>query len=140
LTILNLNKELIVMNKEISCVYQSLHAELRVEHLYSTEMNDTFAVYVKSYQFTGSYNFCLHIDKIQSAIQTLRTQYDNLEGACKIADDDSDAFICLEFCEGELKISGQLGGSYEENCLKFSFSSDQTVIKLLQKILTQAIM
>lgn len=113
-----------------NCLYKSKYAELHLEHLYTVEENITFSITVKSYEFYGKYNFCMHISKIYEYIERLNFMNQSFSGECKIMDSDSNSFICLMFEEQVLKVTGQLGGSYEDNFMKFSFLTDQTLIKL----------
>lgn len=114
-----------------NCLYKSQYSELSLEYLYSVEVNLTFAVVIKSYGFCGTHDFCIHTEELEEYIQCLRHMNDSLSGECKIIDVDSDAYILLGFEGKKLNVSGQLGGSYEDNFMKFSFCADQTLIMLL---------
>jgi len=127
------------MYQDEKCLYQSTYAELHIEHLYTVEINATFSVFVKSYGFTGEYNFCMQKEQMMNTISNLKELYDSLFGSCRLIDADSDSHICIEFENKNLKISGQLGGSYEDNFMKFSFLADQTLIKLLMNTLSVAL-
>lgn len=119
-----------------NCIYQSKFAELQIEWLYTIEVNSTFSVSVKSYGFTGTYNFCLHKEQIKDIILNLKEMDKGLSGLCKILDTDSNSFITLEFEEKRLAVYGQLGGDYEENFMKFRFMADQTIMRLLIHLLS----
>ena len=127
------------MYQNENCLYQSKYGELHIEYLYTVETNVTFFVFVRSYGFTGEYNFCIHHEQIRDSILSLKLLDNSFEGLCNLADIDSNAYICLEFENKELKVYGQLGGDYEENYMKFGFLADQTLVKLLMDKLSEAL-
>ena len=105
------------------------------EYLYSSEFDISFSTMVKSYGFSGTHNFCIRKDNLQERVNELKKMSNSLVGICKIEDADSDAHIHLLFEGRNLKITGQLGGSYEDNFMKFSFLADQTVTELFADVL-----
>lgn len=110
--------------------------ELIIEHLYTVEEYFTFTVRVKSGQFAGSSNFCMPKDEIISLIQTLTVMDKELKGICKVRDFDSDASFVIDMDKyGHVNIYGQIGGSYEDNNLKFKCAVDQTIIVRFIQIL-----
>lgn len=107
---------------------------ISLDHLYTVDGYLTFFVVVKSGSFSGASNFCLSEAKLRETSLILNDLYKKLSGACQINDYDSDDFISFEFLKlGHLKITGQLGGSYNPQYLRFQFISEQTV---LQSIIT----
>ncbi len=128
---------MIILFHDKSCLFKSKHAEFHMEYLYSADESAAFQVFVKSYGFSGSHEFCMRNEQIKENISNLKTLDDTLLGQCRIADIDSDAYISLEFENRDLKVYGQLGGSYNDNCMKFSFLADQTLIKLLIDALSE---
>lgn len=109
-------------------LFESKYGKLSCEYLYTVEINAIILFDVKSYGFVGSHEFCIRNDQVNDYILILKKMDSNLAGECKICDEDSDSFLSLIFKEKQLKISGQFGGSYEENFLRFSFMVDQTII------------
>jgi len=94
---------------------------------------------VKSYGFSGVQNFCIRKDNLQERIKELIMMSDSLSGECKIEDTDSDSYIYLLFEGRGLKVTGQLGGSYNDNFIKFSFLADQTLAQLFAASLREFI-
>jgi len=117
-------------------IYESKFAALQLEYLYTVECNITFAVHVKSYEFSGSTHSCLHKEQVSKIVSTLNEMHRSLSGKCTISDYDSDSYITLEFSNSELKISGQIGSSFHENMMIFSFAADQTAVRLLAECLS----
>jgi hypothetical protein len=53
----------------------------------------------------------------------------SLSGTAKLEDNDSDGFIDFGINRiGEVFINGQLGGTFEDNYLKYKFSTDKIAI------------
>ena len=101
--------------------------KLIFEHKYTVEDYITFSIAVKSGEFSGISNFCISRNVLKDAIMFLDEMYNNLEGIYQVNDYDSDDFILFEFLsKGHIKISGQLGGSHNEQYLKYQFITDQT--------------
>lgn len=124
------------MEYKFDYIYQSTYSELCLEYLYTVEESVTFMVQVKSYDFSGKYNFCLREELIKNYILNLKNMNKSLKGFLRIEDNDSDSFLHLEIVGNKFNISGQLGGSYNDNFMKFAFSADQTIIKLLIETLS----
>ena len=102
------------------------------EHQYTVEGYITFTVKVMSGDFSGTSNFCIAEILLNDAILALTEMYDNLEGTCQIKDYDSDDFILFELLRhGHIKISGQVGGSHNDQFLKYQFTTDQTVLNII---------
>ncbi|AKQ45030.1 hypothetical protein TH63_04320 [Rufibacter radiotolerans] len=96
---------------------------------YLVQINFTFDLKVRSGDFSGTSHFCVRRDEIESFCKNLLDLYSSLKGSARIEDNDSDGFV--EFSiepNGNLYVNGQVGGTYEEQCMKFKFKTDQTCI------------
>lgn len=110
-------------------------SELTLEHLYTVEDYLTYNIKIKSGEFSGASNFCMSRDNVVMLIEELTKMHNELKGSCELKDYDSDANIIIEMDKlGHLFIYGQIGGSHEEQSLKFKMNSDQTVLEELKNI------
>ena len=101
--------------------------QITLEALYAVEEYITFSVSVNSNGFSGNTNFCLSKASLHEAIRALTSMYDSLSGFCAFQDFDSDDYIhCEALPLGHIRFSGQLGGSCNDQFLRFNFTSDQT--------------
>lgn len=106
--------------------------KITLTHQYTIEDYFTFSVFVNSGEFSGFSNFCLSKVALKDAIISLNKLYESLSGTYQINDYDSDDYILFEFLNlGHIKITGQLGGSYNPQYLCFQFISDQTVLQVI---------
>lgn len=102
---------------------------ISIAFTYKAEDYTTFSVSVNSAYYSGKSSFCLPNSMISTAIDALSTINQALPGEYTIFDTDSDDFIQIIFKkQGHLSISGQLGGSYNENHLTYCFDTDQTAL------------
>ena len=109
---------------------------IAIEHLYNVEGYATFNIKVQSGNFLGESHFCVSKQNLNSFIDELLVMNGKLVGSGKIDDNDSDAYVKLEMQKlGKLIIWGQLGGSYEDQFLKFKLDSDQTILNYIIKSL-----
>ena len=98
----------------------------------------TFSVSVNSGCFSGKSNFCLSQTTISTVIEALRLLNRELAGEYSIFDSDSDDFVQISFKKyGHLRISGQLGGSFNKEYLVYCFDSDQTLLTQIIESLQQ---
>jgi len=88
-------------------------------------------MHIESYNFSGTHIFCLREDQLEDILVQLNQMISFLSGSCRIPDNDSDSYVILDFEKNSLKISGQLGGSYSDNFMCFTFLADQTAAQLL---------
>ena len=96
---------------------------------YLVDLNFTFDLSVQSNDFCGKAHFCVRRDEIEKLCEELSIMSLNLVGFTIINDNDSDGFLKFEFEDnGHLIVSGQIGGSHENNNMKFEFATDQTCI------------
>jgi hypothetical protein len=101
---------------------------------YLVQINFTFDLTVLSNGFSGTSHFCVRRDQIEKMCSDLTTMKQAMLGSTKLEDNDSDASVNFQMkSNGQVLVFGQVGGSHEENCLKFNFQSDQTCIEPLVK-------
>jgi len=110
----------------------SCEDSLAFELVFATDDYLTFSIKVKSGEFAGEGVFCMPIEIIESAIASLEVMYESLIGSCRMEDHDSDAYISIASGKfGHICISGQIGGSYEDQFVKFLYHTDQTELPVL---------
>ena len=118
-------------------IFQNDRSSLNIEHLYTVGAYFTCNIEVKSSGFGGCSNFCISLNDIERTNKELRDMYKNLKGTVLINDSDSDSFIKLEAKDlGQLLCVGEIGGSYRDHSVRFSFQADQTILKRLMYIFT----
>lgn len=104
--------------------------DFTVTPLYAIGGYLTFSVHVVSGEFSGKSNFCVSCDSLQSTIAELEVLYATLSGQCVLYDGDSDDYLVFTALKhGHIQVQGQLGGSYNDQFLKFLCVIDQTSIK-----------
>jgi hypothetical protein len=92
---------------------------------YLVQINFTFDLTVESNDFKGTSPFCVRKDEIKRLCDDLRKMLPSFTGTTSLEDNDSDAFIQFQINNiGQVFIIGQVGGSHEDNFLRFKFSSD----------------
>ena len=102
---------------------------IKFTFLYEVEGYVTFRIHVVSGDFSGSTAFCVEHKTIEEFLDSLKSIYETLFGECNIIDTDSDDFIKFQCIKnGHITVSGQIGGSYNEQFLKFCFDIDQTYL------------
>ena len=96
---------------------------------YLVQINFTFEVSVFSEGFAGTAHFCVRREQLERFCNELISMYSLLDGSSVLEDNDSDAFVKFEFnSTGHLIVKGQVGGSHEDQMVRFKFQTDQTVI------------
>jgi len=99
---------------------------------YLVQINFTFDLTVLSNGFTGTAHFCIKRDQIEKMCSDLITMKQAMSGSTTLEDNDSDASVNFQIQQnGQLVVFGQVGGSHEENYLKFNFQTDQSCIEPL---------
>lgn len=99
---------------------------------YLVQINFTFDLTVVSNGFSGTSHFCVRRDQLDKMCSDLTTMKQAMSGETTLEDNDSDASITFQMKpHGQLIVYGQVGGSHEENYLKFSFQTVQTCIEPL---------
>jgi len=97
---------------------------------YLVQINFTFDLTVVSNGFSGTSHFCVRRDQIETMCYDLITMKQAMSGNTTLEDNDSDASVSFQMKpHGQVIVYGQVGGSHEENYLKFSFQTDQTCIE-----------
>lgn len=97
---------------------------------YLVQINFTFDLTVLSDGFSGTSHFCVRRGQLENLCSDLATMEQTLSGKTTLEDNDSDASVSFEMKpNGQIIVYGQVGGSHEENYLKFSFQTDQTCIE-----------
>lgn len=117
-------------------IYDNKKDSISVEPLCAVGGYITYNITASTNGFSGYCHFCIHENMIQNIILKINSMQDDLCGKIIIEDVESDAFLEVLFQNDmNLFVSGQLGGSYEDNMLKFKFRADQTILGELKKVL-----
>lgn len=96
---------------------------------YLVQINFTFDLSVTSNGFYGTSHFCVRRHQIQKMCSELAKMKEIFSGTTTLEDNDSDASVNFEIkSNGQIIVYGQVGGSHEENYLKFNFQTDQIYI------------
>ncbi len=99
---------------------------------YLVQINFTFDLTVSSNGFSGTSHFCVRRDQIEKICSDLTTMKHSLFGNTILEDNDSDASVNFQIqSNGHVLVYGQVGGSHEENYLKFKFQTHQNCIEPL---------
>lgn len=97
---------------------------------YLVQINFTFDLTVLTDGFSGTSHFCVRRGQLENLCSDLATMKQTMSGKTTLEDNDSDASVSFEMKpNGQIIVYGQVGGSHEENYLKFSFQTDQTCIE-----------
>lgn len=115
------------MNDKI--LYKDSVSLLSFESLYCIGGYVTFEILVSTSGFAGNCNFCIGEKIIQDYTNCLDTMISLLDGEVIVRDCESDAFLKFYFENNmNLYVLGQIGGSHEDNMLKFKMKADQTLL------------
>jgi hypothetical protein len=96
---------------------------------YLVQINFTFDLTVLSDGFRGTSHFCVRRDQLEKMCVDLTEMQIKLSGKTILDDNDSDGFVEFEIePNGQLIVSGQVGGTHEDHFVKFKFQTDQTCI------------
>ena len=99
---------------------------------YLVQINFTFDLTVLADSFGGTSHFCVRREQIEKFCSDLTLLKDRLSGNTNLEDNDSDASVNIQIeRNGEVYVFGQVGGSHEDNYVKFKFPTDQTCIEPL---------
>jgi len=106
---------------------------LTIEHVSTTEdeldEDLVFDIKVKSGEFSGRCNFWILKEEITIVIKALSDMYELLSGSCRVEDCESDAYFVIETNRlGHICIFGQIGGSHQNQYLKFLYRTDQAAL------------
>ena len=99
---------------------------------YLVQINFTFDLTVLSESFGGTSHFCVRREQIEKLCADLTEMKERLSGNTKLEDNDSDASVSFQIENlGQVWVFGQVGGSHEDNYVKFKFQTDQSCIEPL---------
>ena len=98
----------------------------------------TYEVTISTGRFCGSCNFCISEDTVKDYAEVIDNMIKSLSGEIEIHDCESDAYLKFYFEDAmNFYVIGQIGGSYEDNTLKFKLKADQTIMYgLKEKLLS----
>lgn len=115
------------MDKKI--IYQNHINMISVQSLYCMGGYVTYEVAISTCSFSGICNFCISEDNVKNYAEVIDNMINSLSGEIEIHDCESDAYLKLYFEDTmNFYVLGQIGGSYEDNTLKFKLKADQTVL------------
>ena len=93
------------------------------------QINFTFDLTVLSDCFRGTSHFCIRTDQFEKMCSDLTNMHLTLSGTTILDDNDSDGFVKFEIAtDGLQNVSGQVGGSPQEDFVRLKFQTDQTCI------------
>ena len=120
------------MNHKI--IYQDNMDSISIQSLYCIGGYVTFEVSISTNGFSGICNFCISEDDVEDYTEVMANMIDSLSGEMEIHDCESDAYLKFYFEDTmNFYVSGQIGGSYEDNTLKFKLKADQTLLQGLKR-------
>lgn len=110
-------------------IYQNQISMISVQSLYCMGGYVTYEVVISTGGFSGRCNFCISEDNVKDYVEAIDNMINSLSGEIEIQDCESDAYIKLYFEDTmNFYVIGQIGGSYEDNTLKFKLKADQTIM------------
>lgn len=110
-------------------IFDNECSKISIKSLYFIGGYITYEVSSSTSGFSGRCNFCIGEGKLKGYIQTIESMIETLSGELEIEDGESDAYIKFVFENTRnFYVLGQIGGSHENNMLKFKFKADQTVL------------
>ena len=99
---------------------------------YLVQINFTFDLTVLADSFCGTSHFCVRREQIEKLCADLTEMKARLSGNTRLEDNDSDVSVNFQIENlGQVWVFGQVGGSHEDNYVKFKFQTDQTCIEPL---------
>ncbi|MDY5481324.1 MAG: hypothetical protein SPG03_02890 [Veillonella caviae] len=88
-----------------------------------------YSVFLEANNFSGTASFGITFEEYELLLDKLEKMYFTLSGDVNISYDDSDDYVYIECTDyGHIKVEAQLGGSWNDNWVKLSFISDQSVL------------
>lgn len=115
-------------------VFDNDRSKIDIQFLYYIGGYITYEVSSSTCGFSGNCNFCIEENELKEYIKTIDLLIKTLDGELEIRDSESDAF--LKFAFEDVKnfyVIGQMGGSHEDNFMRFKFKADQTLLYGLKK-------
>lgn len=110
-------------------IFQDQNDKISIEALYCIGGYVTYEVVIFCGGFSGICNFCIAEYNLKELIQKIKYMLETLSGEVEIRDCESDAYLKVVFIDSmNLFVQGQIGGSYEDNTLKFKLKADQTIL------------
>jgi hypothetical protein len=92
---------------------------------YLVQTNFTFDLTILSNGFSGNSHFCVNIDQLEKMCIDLKRMHLTLFGKTIFNDNDSDGFVKFEIePNGQLIVSGRVGGTTEDHFMRFAFCTD----------------
>ena len=117
-----------------SIIYQNHTSMISVQSLYCIGGYVTYEVAISTDGFSGRCNFCISEDNVKDYVEVINNMIKSLSGEIEIHDCESDAYLKLYFEDTmNFCVLGQIGGSYEDNTLKFKLKADQTIMQGLKE-------
>ncbi len=119
---------------DMKLIYKDDISKISMEALYCIGGYITYEVLISTGGFSGICNFCISGDTLQEYIARINYMLKTLSGHIEILDCESDAYLKVFFKDTKnVYMQGQVGGSNQDNILKFSFKSDQTMLYRLKE-------
>lgn len=120
-----------IIIKDIIEIKNAVTAErLSFATRYLVQINFTFDLTAITENFRGKSHFCVRRDQLDKLCSDLIEMKQRLSGKTILEDNDSDTNVNFEIKQnGQLIVYGQVGGTHEDNYLKFNFQTDQTCIE-----------
>ena len=113
---------------------------IRLETTYVVQDYFTFVLQVCSGPFQGKSSFCVSRTQLEAFSERVAKMNNDLRGQAVLNDNDSDAFLTLESVDhGQIVVTGQVGGSHEQQFMRFRFETDQTILHPLQRQVDQVL-
>lgn len=110
-------------------IYQDHINVISIQSLYCIGGYVTYEVSISTNGFSGICNFCVSEDNVEDDTKVIDNMIKSLSGEIELHDCESDAYLKLYFEDTmNFYVLGQIGGSYEDNTLKFKLKADQTVL------------
>jgi hypothetical protein len=123
---------MVEIQKDIVLATNDSTKYLMLQTKYLVQDYFTFMVSIKSGDFSGKSSFCISISDLKDSVSKLEKCYKTLDGKVVLYDNDSDSFLSFDFeNSGKVIVIGQIGGTHSDQFVRFSFSSDQTVVPIL---------
>ncbi|MDO5539035.1 MAG: hypothetical protein Q4F83_03020 [Eubacteriales bacterium] len=115
-------------------IFQDNGSGISIQSLYCIGGYITYEVSSWTCGFSGICNFCIEENKLKEYIKMIDSMIKILGGELEIRDCESDAYLKIYFEDSmNFYVSGQIGGSYEDNILRFKLKADQTLLYGLKR-------
>lgn len=117
-------------------VFENEKSQIVIRFLYLIGGYATYEVIVSTNGFMGTCNFCIAEKQLKNYLEIIEQMQKTLIGKIQIEDCESDAYLTLYFeSPMQFYVTGQIGGSYEDNMLKFRLKADQTILSTIKTAL-----